>query len=52
MLKALLRLSLTRRPLILLFLLVFVGAGLFRFDQARDAIREDTGLPTSSTRKD
>lgn len=33
MLKALLRLSLTRRPLILLFLLVFVGAGLFAFSK-------------------
>ncbi|MCP3022484.1 efflux RND transporter permease subunit [Cupriavidus basilensis] len=33
MLKALLRLSLTRRPLILLFLLVFVGAGVFAFSK-------------------
>lgn len=33
MLRALLRLSLTRRPLILLFLLVFVGAGVFAFSK-------------------
>ncbi|MDF3833800.1 CusA/CzcA family heavy metal efflux RND transporter [Cupriavidus basilensis] len=33
MLRAILRLSLTRRPLILLFLLVFVGAGLFAFSR-------------------
>ncbi len=33
MLRAILRLSLTRRPLILLFLLVFVGAGLFAFSK-------------------
>ncbi len=33
MLSALLKLSLTRRPLILLFLLVFAGAGLFAFSK-------------------
>ncbi len=33
MLRAILRLSLTRRPLILLFLLVFIGAGLFAYSR-------------------
>ncbi|MFU0418134.1 efflux RND transporter permease subunit, partial [Acinetobacter baumannii] len=33
MLRAILRLSLTRRPLILLFLLVFVAAGLYAYSK-------------------
>ncbi len=33
MLRNVLRLSLTRRPLILLFLLVFAGAGLFAYSK-------------------